>query len=252
MPRITLLFPTLLLLACANKSSPEKADDDEAEPSERNAHKSEESSPCSAAIDSLVATGTVILGMEGLAWGDMERLEFIPLPETRDGTRIEQINRFHGGRGTQDAKDHFVCEDGSIEIPRFDTEVGRFWESYDPAMLWSRAPLEEGQSWTWTGFSHNRCADPDDCSHEDARQATAAYEVLAAESLQTAIGPLSATPLRMEWSWAGDERPQIIQTTWFLTEAPMVMVHRERRIETAPGEFIEGTLKLISIENPPD
>jgi hypothetical protein len=236
-----------LALACATSSSDQRdrdQDDDEGQKEAR-------STPCEAAYDSLIATGRVVLGMEGLIWGDRERLEFIPLPETRDGSLLEQTNRFHGARGPQDGKDYFDCKGGIVHLVRFDVEGGRFWYDYEPNLPWSKLPLREGARWSWTGTDSMGFRNPDDYTHEDPRLATVQYEVLARQQLDTAIGTLDTLPLRMEWTAIGSDEPELVQTTWFLAQAPIVMVHREQRIETAPGEFIEGSLELISIENPP-
>ncbi len=251
MPQVTVLLPALFLLACASQSSP-RDKTGEAVPSTRVEDGNGDRSSCEAAYDSLVATGTVTLGVDGLAMGDSERIEFIPLADTREGARIQQINLFHGGRGVSEKRDHFLCADGIIELPRFDSEVGHTWQSYDPPLPWSRVPLEAGQTWSWTGFIHQHCENPDDSTPEDPRQVTARWRVLPEETLETAVGPLQTIPVWQSYAWTGEERPYRVQTTWFLAAAPMVIVHRERKYETAPGEFIEGRWTLISIETPPN
>lgn len=156
------------------------------------------------------------------------------------------LNHFASILGAStDGMDRLTC-DGNVmtaleyfEMASEGTEASV--EIYDPPLAWLSFPLNEGNTWSWTGSFTFVSATTLDIS-----RATLDFLVLPIETLDTPLGPVTATPIQFEVTAEGSTVPSTRVITWVITD-PVYSVVQQNSFTLSPGPTGEMDASLVEI-----
>ena len=144
-----------------------------------------------------------------------------------------------------DGMDRLSCEGNVLtaheyfEMASEGTEASA--EIYDPPLTWLVFPLNEGNTWSWSGSFTFVSA-----TMLDVSRATLDFLVLPLETLDTPLGPITATPVQFDVTDEGSTVPSTRVITWVITD-PVYSVVQQHSFTLTPGPTGELDASLVEI-----